>query len=163
MTSLKYNFSVFVSRILVQHFPFFNLAFNDVVDWHIRHKYYKEMSMKSEVVSSQLIAWLLQYVICVTSSPGQRKRQNKRCPSTEQMEHNKQRKNQILQQLKKGKINHLYQSKSGDAVSLAAPRYHGITGQTGRVLVVERRADGGQGSCGCYTSLAQVRTSSSGT
>ena len=49
--SLKYNFSLIISRVLVQHFSFFNLAFNDVVDWHIKHKYYKETSMKSEVVS----------------------------------------------------------------------------------------------------------------
>lgn len=48
--SLRYNFSLFISRVLVQHFSFFNLAFNDVVDWHIEHQYYKEMSMKSEVV-----------------------------------------------------------------------------------------------------------------
>ena len=34
---------------------------------------------------------LVRTYIYVTSSPGQRKRQNKRCPSTEQMEHNKER------------------------------------------------------------------------
>ena len=51
---LKENFSVLVSRILVQYLPFFNLAFNDIVDWHLKHQYYNEMSQKSEVVSMHL-------------------------------------------------------------------------------------------------------------
>ena len=89
------------------------------------------------------------HIICVTSSPGQRKRQKDDVQALSKLNTTK-RIRFYNKNSKKGKINHLYQSKSGDAVSLAAPRYHGVTGQTGRVLVVERRADGGQSTCGCY-------------
>ena len=44
-------FAVHVSRVLATHVPYFKLAFDDVVEWHIKHKYYSEMSMASEVVS----------------------------------------------------------------------------------------------------------------
>ena len=47
---LRNNVIVIVSRILVQYIDFFNKSFADVVQWHIKHKYYKEMSTKSEVV-----------------------------------------------------------------------------------------------------------------
>ena len=49
--ALKELFVTHVSRILVTHMPFFKLAFEDVVEWHIQHQYYAEMSVKSEVVS----------------------------------------------------------------------------------------------------------------
>ena len=48
--ALKINIATLVSRILVKHIDIFNKSFADVVDWHINHKYYKEMSSKSEVV-----------------------------------------------------------------------------------------------------------------
>uniref|UniRef100_A0A1X7TR30 DUF6589 domain-containing protein n=1 Tax=Amphimedon queenslandica TaxID=400682 RepID=A0A1X7TR30_AMPQE len=47
---LKHNFTVLISRILVQHLQFFADNYNDVVDRHIKHIYYKEMSGKSDVV-----------------------------------------------------------------------------------------------------------------
>ena len=50
-SSLKKHFITIVSRILVTHLSFFTLAFEDVTEWHILHKFYKEMSQKSEVVS----------------------------------------------------------------------------------------------------------------
>ena len=40
-----------ISRILATNIPFFSFAFSDIVEWHQEHEYYKEMSMKSEVVS----------------------------------------------------------------------------------------------------------------
>lgn len=48
---LKHNFTVLISRILVQHLQFFSDNYHDVVDRHIKHIYYKEMSGKSDVVS----------------------------------------------------------------------------------------------------------------
>ena len=44
-------FAVHVSRVLATHIPYFKYAFDDVVEWHIKHKYYSEMSLASEVVS----------------------------------------------------------------------------------------------------------------
>ena len=43
-------FETHVSRILCTHIPFFKLSFEDIVEWHIHHRYYDEMSAKSEVV-----------------------------------------------------------------------------------------------------------------
>lgn len=44
-------FETHISRILCTHIPFFKTTFEDIVEWHIRHRYYDEMSTKSEVVS----------------------------------------------------------------------------------------------------------------
>ncbi len=49
--ALKQLFGTHVSRILAKHIPFFKLTFEDVIDWHIEHEYYKEMSAASQVVS----------------------------------------------------------------------------------------------------------------
>ena len=43
-------FIMIISRILATHMPYFNLSCSDIVTWHKHHKYYKEMSTKSEVV-----------------------------------------------------------------------------------------------------------------
>ena len=48
---LSSDLSVLVSRMMVSHIPYFQFAFSDIVTWHIEHKYYKEMSEKSEIVS----------------------------------------------------------------------------------------------------------------
>ena len=53
--ALKQLFVTHVSRILATHMPFFKLLFEDIVEWHIQHKYYSEMSTKSEVVSGTLL------------------------------------------------------------------------------------------------------------
>ena len=48
---LKENIAILVSRVLVTHLDFFSITFEGVVDWHIKHQFYKEMSSKSHVVS----------------------------------------------------------------------------------------------------------------
>lgn len=49
--TLHNNIATLISRVLVTHMQFFQFAFSDVTTWHIHHKYYKEMSLKSDVVS----------------------------------------------------------------------------------------------------------------
>ena len=46
------NFRVHLQHILVDNLKFFNITCNDLVTRHITHKYYPEMSMKSNVVSA---------------------------------------------------------------------------------------------------------------
>lgn len=48
---LQYNFSIHVARILTDHIPFFKDDFTGLLPKHISHKYSKEMSFKSNVVS----------------------------------------------------------------------------------------------------------------
>ena len=50
--SLRDLFIMHVSRVLATHIPFFKLAFEDVVERHRKHDYYKQMSSESVVVSS---------------------------------------------------------------------------------------------------------------
>lgn len=45
------HLAMLISRIIVSNIPFFSFAFSDVVEWHLDHEYYREMSMKSDVVS----------------------------------------------------------------------------------------------------------------
>ena len=45
------NLAILISRVLVDHMKFFQLMFEDVVERHIKHQFYKEMSSKSIVVS----------------------------------------------------------------------------------------------------------------
>ena len=49
--SLKNDFSVLVSRAIVKFLPFFSSDYKDLAQSHIPHRYSKEMSAKSEVVS----------------------------------------------------------------------------------------------------------------
>jgi len=49
--SLRKLFITHVSRILTTHMKLFKFSFDDVVDWHVKHQYYTEMSTKSKVVS----------------------------------------------------------------------------------------------------------------
>ena len=44
------NFTVLISRILVDNLPVFKFYFEDAVVRHISHQYSKQMSQKSEVV-----------------------------------------------------------------------------------------------------------------
>ena len=44
------NVATLISRMLVEHMPFFKEACSDTVTWHIQHKYSAEMSQKSDVV-----------------------------------------------------------------------------------------------------------------
>ena len=58
-SSLRRNFMTLVSRILCSNMKFFQFAFDGIVDWHIIHQYYKEMSTKSKVVSYYLKGLIL--------------------------------------------------------------------------------------------------------
>lgn len=49
------NIGILVARVLVKHIPSFSTAFSDVVMEHIPHIYSKEMSTKSEIVSSSIL------------------------------------------------------------------------------------------------------------
>ena len=44
-------FITHVSRILATHMRFFEFSFDGIVDGHVKHQYYTEMSTKSKVVS----------------------------------------------------------------------------------------------------------------
>ena len=48
------NFKVLFSRILLENVEYFKDTFDGTVTWHIKHCYYEEMSMKSDVVSKLL-------------------------------------------------------------------------------------------------------------
>ena len=56
-TSLVKDIAILLSRILVTYIPFFKFTFADVVSWHIEHKFYKEMSKKSEAVRIIYLSW----------------------------------------------------------------------------------------------------------
>ena len=50
--ALSLLFETHISRILCKHIPFFKVTFEDIVQWHIHHRHYDEMSTKSKVVRS---------------------------------------------------------------------------------------------------------------
>ena len=64
--ALKENVSVLVSRVLCTHLTFFHDYFKDVVDWHIKHKYYAEMAKKSLVVNSSILLHFLHVHVHVS-------------------------------------------------------------------------------------------------
>ena len=49
--ALRKHFAVIVSRILCKKMSFFKTCFDDIIEWHIQHRYSKEMNQKSVVVS----------------------------------------------------------------------------------------------------------------
>ena len=53
-TVLRRNMMTLISRILCTRMKFFQVCFDDIVNWHIQHRYSKEMSLKSVVVSVTL-------------------------------------------------------------------------------------------------------------
>ena len=54
--SLRYLSIMQVSRVLTTHIPFFQLAFEDVVERHRKHEYYyKQMSTESVVYNSIIL------------------------------------------------------------------------------------------------------------
>ncbi len=61
---LKNNIAVLVSRVLVQYIDFLKFSFDGVVDWHIKHQYYEEMSSKSCVVriSQYFILYIFMHI-----------------------------------------------------------------------------------------------------
>ena len=44
------NICVLMSRVVFRNVAFFIISFDGVIDWHIKHAHYKEMSTKSDVV-----------------------------------------------------------------------------------------------------------------
>ena len=60
---IQKNFTVLISRVLKKNFQFFE-KFATGVPKHIKHKYYKEFSKKSEVVSKTHINFLVESVSC---------------------------------------------------------------------------------------------------
>ena len=48
--AIRENICVLMSRVLFNNVAFFKLSFDGVINWHIKHEYYKEMSTKSDVV-----------------------------------------------------------------------------------------------------------------
>ena len=49
--AIRNNMCTLISRIMYENMDFVRLTFGGVVDWHITHDFYKEMSRKSVVVS----------------------------------------------------------------------------------------------------------------
>ena len=60
---IRNNLAILVSRVLVSNVDFFKVAFDSVVEWHIKHQFYEQMSRKSEVVSVY-VAWCT-HIYCV--------------------------------------------------------------------------------------------------
>ena len=48
---LRESIATIISRVLTDNMPFFRMTFDDVILWHMKHKYYSQMSKKSVVVS----------------------------------------------------------------------------------------------------------------
>lgn len=55
---LRRNISTLILRVLCTHLDFFKSSFHGLVDWHIQHRYYQEMSTKSVVVSDLFMSIL---------------------------------------------------------------------------------------------------------
>lgn len=53
--AMRNNISILISRVLVNNLDFFNLSFDRVVDWHIKHEFFEEMSKKSDVVCTNCV------------------------------------------------------------------------------------------------------------
>ena len=49
--ALRKNFATLVSHILFGNIDFFKLTFDGVVEAHIKHEFFEQMSRKSDVVS----------------------------------------------------------------------------------------------------------------
>ena len=53
--AFRTNICILMSRILYQNMEYFKHSFDPVIDWHIKHEFYDEMSTKSTVLSSHSI------------------------------------------------------------------------------------------------------------
>ena len=58
------NFATHMSRVLVNNIDFFKVTFDGVVDWHIKHQFYEQMSEKSDVVSFSSTCILIALQLC---------------------------------------------------------------------------------------------------
>ena len=52
---MRDNICVLISHVLFKSLPLFSLSFDGVVEWHIKHDFYDEMSTKSDVVSVEAL------------------------------------------------------------------------------------------------------------
>ena len=64
--ALKDNIGVLISRILYKYMDSFKFSSDGIIQWHIHRKYYKEMSNKSEVVSSGTKPCLACYMFIIS-------------------------------------------------------------------------------------------------
>ena len=51
LQQIRANFGILIGRVLTEYLPSLH-RLSDVVEMHIKHEYYAEMSQRSEVVSS---------------------------------------------------------------------------------------------------------------
>lgn len=58
------NFATHMSHVLVNNIDFFKVTFDGVVDWHIKHQFYEQMSEKSDVVSFSSTCILIALQLC---------------------------------------------------------------------------------------------------
>lgn len=58
--SIRSLFMTHVARVLVSNMKYFKFSFDEIVDWHIKHSYHKEMSARSTVVSN---VWMENFEI----------------------------------------------------------------------------------------------------
>lgn len=49
---IRKNFAILVLCVLVSNIALFKLAFDDIVEWHMKHNFYEEMSRKSTVIDN---------------------------------------------------------------------------------------------------------------
>ena len=66
--ALRDNMCVLISRILYENLEFFRHSFDGVIEWHIKHEFYDEMSTKSEVVSVTIFRVSCLYICCYSRS-----------------------------------------------------------------------------------------------
>lgn len=66
-TSLRKLFMTHVSRIICSNMKFFEFSFDGVIEQHIKHQYYEEMSTKSKVVSYYFSVCIIcyDYFVCI--------------------------------------------------------------------------------------------------
>ena len=78
--ALRKNFATLVSRILFDNIEFFKLTFDGVIEWHIEHDFYEQMSRKSDVVSSYIIflANILTIIHCTGTTWNHSKKREQR-------------------------------------------------------------------------------------
>ena len=65
--ALRSNVCVLISRILCRNLTYFKHTFDNTVEWHIKHDYYKEMSKASEWVRKLHACMLILVKLLCTS------------------------------------------------------------------------------------------------
>lgn len=68
-TILQRNISTLISRVLCTKMDFLKVCFEELVEWHIQHKYTPEMNQKSEVVSyPPVLSCMINYIVSICRS-----------------------------------------------------------------------------------------------